>query len=138
MYGWSMTACGLVTAPKLRPPAGRPPIPPASTVRVISSRTCSSWATEAMPSGMPMPRFTIALGLSASVPRRAMALRGPAGSTGSRSSAGPDLARVGRVVGLGEGLPVVVGPGQHDTVDQDAGDAHLARVEHVHGGDPLH
>ena len=51
---------------------------------------------------------------------------------------GPDLAGVGRVVGLGEGLRVVLGSGHHDAVDEDAGDAHLARVEHVRGGDPLH
>ncbi len=32
-YGWSMIACALVAAPKLRPEAGTPPITPGSAVR---------------------------------------------------------------------------------------------------------
>ena len=51
---------------------------------------------------------------------------------------GPDLAGVGGVGGLGEGLRVVLGAGHHDAVDEDAGDLHFARVEHVCGGDALH
>jgi len=48
---------------------------PGSAVMVSRSITFSSAATEAMPSGMPMPRLTTALALSSSAARRAMILR---------------------------------------------------------------
>ena len=70
-----MIACVLIAAPKLRPPAGMPPITPGSAVSVSRSITSSSVATSATPSGMPMPRLTTLLGLSSSAARRAMILR---------------------------------------------------------------
>jgi hypothetical protein len=70
-----MMAWALVAAPKLRPPAGTPPITPGSAVRVMRSMICSSAATLPTPSGMPMPRFTTALAVSSSAARRAMILR---------------------------------------------------------------
>ena len=48
---------------------------PASTVSVIRSRIPSSSATAAMPSGIPMPRFTIELIFSSIAARRAITLR---------------------------------------------------------------
>src|SRR6266566_3205912 len=68
-------AWALTTAPKLRPPAGIPPMPPGSTVSVIRSRMFSSLATAATPSGMPMPRFTTALIFRNIAARLAMTLR---------------------------------------------------------------
>ena len=70
-----MIACVFVAAPKLRPPAGMPPITPGSVVIVKRSITCSSFATLAMPSGMPMPRLTTLLAISSNAARRAMILR---------------------------------------------------------------
>ena len=74
-----MIACVLVAAPKLSPPAGMPPTTPGSAVRVSRSITFSSAATSATPSGMPMPRLTMLLGLSSSAARRAMILRSDIG-----------------------------------------------------------
>ena len=48
---------------------------PASTVSVIRSRIPSSLATVAMPSGIPMPRFTTELVFSSIAARRAITLR---------------------------------------------------------------
>jgi hypothetical protein len=67
-----------------------PPITPGSAVSVIRSMTCSSAATAATPSGMPMPRFTTRW--PAAPARRAMILRrsSPIGSmalAGTRISA---------------------------------------------------
>ena len=70
-----MMACAFVAAPKLRPPAGTPPITPGSAVRVIRSMIFSSAATLATPSGMPMPRLTTPLALSSMAARRAMIFR---------------------------------------------------------------
>ncbi len=70
MIAWVLTA-----APKLSPPAGMPPITPGSAVSVSRSMTCSSAATLATPSGMPMPRFTTASACSSIAARRAMILR---------------------------------------------------------------
>ena len=86
MMAWVFTA-----APKLRPPAGTPPMTPGSAVMVIRSMTFSSVATLAMPSGMPMPRLTTALARSSSAARRAMILRssisiGAMPDMGTRSS----------------------------------------------------
>ncbi len=50
-------------------------MPPGSTVNVIMSRRFSSLATEATPSGMPMPRFTTALLFRNIAARLAMTLR---------------------------------------------------------------
>jgi len=70
-----MMALVFVAAPKFRPPAGSPPMTPGSAVSVRRSRMFSSFATLAMPSGMPMPRLTTLLALSSSAARRAMILR---------------------------------------------------------------
>ena len=70
-----MIASGLVAAPKFSPPAGMPPITPGSVESVMRSSTRSSLATLAIPSGMPMPRFTTLLGFNSSAARRAMILR---------------------------------------------------------------
>ncbi len=70
-----MIACVLIAAPKFMPLAGTPPTTPGSAVSVIRSITFSSAATPATPSGMPMPRFTTALGFSSRAARRAMILR---------------------------------------------------------------
>ena len=59
-----MTASALVAAPKLNPPAGRPPMIPGSAVRVIRSDICSSFAILDTPSGMPIPRLMIRLPFS--------------------------------------------------------------------------
>ena len=67
-----MTACALIAAPKLSPPAGTPPIIPGSAVSVIRSVIFSSLATFAMPSGMPIPRLTTLLAFSS--------MRGAAGN----------------------------------------------------------
>ena len=69
-----------MAAPKSRPPAGTPPITPGSVVSVSSSLIFSSAATLAMPSGMPMPRFTTLLTRSSSAARRAMILRSSSAS----------------------------------------------------------
>jgi len=82
-----MMACVFTAAPKFRPPAGMPPITPGSAVSVMRSTTCSSAATEATPSGMPMPRLTTALAFSSSAARRATTLRLP-GAIGSPCPAG--------------------------------------------------
>ena len=74
-----MIAWAFATAPKFRPPAGMPPMPPGSTVSVIRSRTFSSLATEAIPSGMPMPRLTTALILRNMAARRAITFRAVSG-----------------------------------------------------------
>ena len=70
-----MIAWALIAAPKLRPPAGMPPITPGSAVSVSRSMIFSSLATLATPSGMPMPRLTTLLAASSSAARRAMTLR---------------------------------------------------------------
>ena len=70
-----MMACVFTAAPKFSPLAGMPPITPGSAVRVSRSITCSSAATSATPSGMPMPRLTTALRPSSSAARRAITLR---------------------------------------------------------------
>ncbi len=48
---------------------------PGSVERVMRSEAPSSTATAAIPSGMPMPRFTTQFGLSSMAARRAMILR---------------------------------------------------------------
>jgi len=68
-------ACAFATAPNERPPAGIPPYPPGSTVSVIKSSMASSLATEATPSGTPIPRFTMAFIFRNIAARRAMAFR---------------------------------------------------------------
>ena len=70
-----MMACVLVAAPKSMPLAGTPPMTPGSAVMVMRSMIFSSLATEATPSGMPMPRLTTLLALSSNAARRAMILR---------------------------------------------------------------
>ena len=60
-------------------------MPPGSTVSVIRSSTPSSLATEATPSGMPMPRFTTELTVRNIAARRAMTFRSSSGSGTSRS-----------------------------------------------------
>ena len=77
-----------------------PPITPGSAVSVIRSMTCSSFATAATPSGMPMPRLT--------TPLRLQLERGAAGddlalAQRHRRDARQrhaDLAGEGRVVGV--------------------------------------
>ena len=73
-------------APKSSPPAGMPPTSPGSAVRVICDRMFSSAATDATPSGMPMPRFTTPFSGSSNAARRAMILRGLKAMRGSDSS----------------------------------------------------
>ncbi|MET4823488.1 hypothetical protein ABH972_001077 [Bradyrhizobium ottawaense] len=65
------------------PLAGMPPITPGSAVSVMRSMIRSSLATEAIPSGMPMPRLTTLLAFSSRAARRAMILRSLTGITGS-------------------------------------------------------
>ena len=81
-----MTAWVLIAAPKFSPEAGRPPMTPGSAVNVSRSRTPSSLATLAMPSGMPMPRFTTAFGRNSIAARRAMILRSSRESGGTEPS----------------------------------------------------
>ena len=81
-----MIASALTPAPKLRPACGTPPITPGSAVSVMYFRICSSLATEATPSGMPMPRLTTPPGGSSNAPRRAIILRSSSGSGGSEPS----------------------------------------------------
>ena len=57
---------------------------------------------------------------------------------GNRSGTRADFAAERRVVLHREGLPVVLGLRHHDTVDQDAGNLHLARIERATLGGPLH
>ena len=61
------------------PPAGTPPTAPTSVVSTMLSSP-SSAATEATPSGMPMPRLVTAQGVSSMAARRAMIFRAPIGS----------------------------------------------------------
>ncbi len=68
-------ACVFVAAPKFNPPAGMPPITPGSVVMVKRSITCSSFATLAIPSGMPIPRLTTLFAINSKAARRAMILR---------------------------------------------------------------
>src|SRR5664280_3878239 len=124
-----MMASAFEVAPKLSPPAGIPPMPPASTVRVTRCRMPSSLATEAMPSGIPIPRLTTELGLRNIAALRAMTLRGVRVMEGIDSSAMVVSARVGRVEGLGERLLVVFRWAQHHGVDQDPRDLHLAGAD---------
>ncbi len=72
-----MMQSGFQAAPKMTPFAGTPPTTPISILKTKSSRIPSSAATFATPSGMPMPKFTTAPGLSSSAARRAMNLRMP-------------------------------------------------------------
>ena len=132
-----MIACVLAAAPKFSPPAGMPPMTPGSAVIVIRSMTFSSLATLARPSGMPMPRLTTLLGISSSAARRAMILRVAHRHRRDRAHLHPDLAGERRAVGLGERLPVILGTGDDDAVDQDARDLDLARVEAAPLGDAL-
>jgi hypothetical protein len=68
-------ACAFTAEPKSSPAVGMPPIAPGSAVSVRKSMMCSSAATLATPSGMPIPRFTTLLGRSSMAARRAMTLR---------------------------------------------------------------
>ncbi len=70
-----MIVCVFVSAPKLSPPAGIPPITPGSVVIVKRSMTCSSFVMLAMPSGMSMPRFTTLFAINSNAARCAMILR---------------------------------------------------------------
>ena len=124
-----MIACAFVAAPKLRPPAGTPPIAPASTVSVIRSRMPSSWATVAMPSGMPDPEVDDRVELQqhrrAARDHLARVQRG----RGRPLRRDAHLAGVGRVVALGERLHVRgAAAGDDHAVDEDARDADLARA----------
>ena len=65
----------LTAAPKSSPEAGTPPTTPGSAVSVMNSLMRSSAATAATPSGMPMPRLTMAPARSSIAQRRAMILR---------------------------------------------------------------
>ena len=67
-------ACALVEAPKLVPPAGTPPIVPASVVSTMLSIP-SSAAIAATPSGIPIPRLTTASGVSSMAHLLAIILR---------------------------------------------------------------
>ncbi len=80
-------ASGMADAPKLRPPAGTPPMGPASTVIVSRLSRPSSKATEATPSGMPMPRLITAPSVSSSAARRAITFRSSRGMGGMSGSA---------------------------------------------------
>ena len=73
-------ACAFTAEPKSSPPVGMPPMAPGSAVSVSRSRMCSSAATLAMPSGMPIPRFTTLLGRSSMAARRAMTFRSDSSS----------------------------------------------------------
>ena len=81
-----MIASVLTAAPKFRPEAGTPPITPGSAVMVMKERIFSSLATEATPSGMPMPRLTTPLAGSSMAARRAISLRSSSGMGGSEPS----------------------------------------------------
>ena len=48
-----------------------------------------------------------------------------------------DLRGIGGIVLRGEGLPVVLGPGHHDAIDQHARHFHLAWIERAAFGDAL-
>ena len=132
-----MTAWVLVAAPKSMPLAGTPPITPGSAVSVMRSMIFSSLAIAATPSGMPMPRLTTLLAFSSKAARRAMILRSLIAIGGSEPARRPDLAAEGGIVLRAEGLPVVLGLGDDDAVDQNARYLHLARVEAAALGDAL-
>ena len=70
MMAWVLTA-----APKLRPPAGIPPITPGSAVRVSKSMMSSSAATADTPSGIPIPKLTTSFARNSRAALRAMILR---------------------------------------------------------------
>src|SRR5215210_3951314 len=125
-----MIACGLSAAPKSSPPWGMPPIIPGSAVRVRYLSTCSSVATAATPSGIPMPRLTTPPSGSSKAHRRAMILRSSRG-TGSTRSSGTLTARVSVVVGCGVGLGMVLRLCEDNTVHEHARDLHLARIERL-------
>ena len=67
-----MIASVLVAAPKFNPPAGIPPITPGSVVIVKRSQTFSSFATLAIPSGIPIPKLTTLLAINSNDARRAI------------------------------------------------------------------
>ena len=70
-------ASGSIAAPKSIPPRGIPPKGPHSMERVKRSESPSSWATEPIPPGIPMPRLMREPGRSSMAARRQQIFRGP-------------------------------------------------------------
>ena len=111
---------------------------PGSAVSVIRSMIFSSLATFATPSGMPMPRLTTLLAFSSSAARRAMIFRSFSSMGAIDPARDANLAAERRVVLNRECLPMMFGLGDDDTVDEDARNLDLPRVERAALGYSLH